>query len=842
MPDAINMPPGLEELIKEDRWLCWKWVKGSNGKPTKPPFRADNPNVKAKTTDPQTWAPCAVAVQAYEQGLADGVGFALMGSGIAALDCDDCRDPATGVLAPWAQRLLERSNTYAEITPSRCGIRIIGKASGDKLHRQFSAPDGGKLEVYRGAVERYITISGDVLTPDVDQLGDINDLCDELVAEFDKRPPPPQQPGPNGDARSLEDLIANGCGTSYGGDKSRAVWRVINLMLDAGDDREKIARVLVNPANGISVHCLSKPGDPTDYARRQVDKAIRERAEEDDADVEIARLAGLPLLKYAKERTLAAKELGIPAGTLDRLVAEKRTKAGSDDTDKQGKAIEFPTIVPWPEPVNGAVLLDEIDRQFGRYMVMSATDKAVATIWVVHTHIFDKFVVTPRLSVRSPVKGCGKTHFFAVLGHFVARKVMAASITPAVVFRLIERYRPTLLIDEAAKMFLDESGEARRILNSGYRFDGAVLRNVGDSYEPRMFNVFAPVGFALIGTLPSDLHSRCICINLKKKLRGEKIEEYRIGRMGHLDELARKIVRWTSDNADAIANANPELPSSVINRDRDLWAVMFSIAKVAGGDWETRMKQAVDAIMPGDDDAELLEKLLVDIKVVFDEKGDEVTPTAMTAALVDMEGRPWAEMGKSRKELTTHKLSRMLQVPGVSVSSRQSKDGKSRVYVRDQFDDIFARYLPEDPGSKCQTVGNPIKTEGTDTSQGVSEGGVSDTSESVRNPMEIGVTDTLTLRQGVSGETALVETLDATRVAELAKWWRKQAKALPAEMSPAQIPVHLATQLRAFLANELAPSSIDAAIRQIGQAVRAANKTRKTKSARAKSMKQEGTP
>ena len=79
-------------------------------------------------------------------------------------------------------------------------------------------------------------------------------------------------------------------------------------------------------------------------------------------------------------------------------------------------------------------------------------------------------------------------------------------------------------------------------------------------------------------------------------------------------------------------------------------------------------------------------------------------------------------------------------------------------------------------------------------------------------------------------------------MAELAKWWRKQAKALPAEMSPAQIPVHLATQLRASLANELAPSSIDAAIRQIGQAVRAANKTRKTKSARAKSMKQEGAP
>jgi hypothetical protein len=76
-------------------------------------------------------------------------------------------------------------------------------------------------------------------------------------------------------------------------------------------------------------------------------------------------------------------------------------------------------------------------------------------------------------------------------------------------------------------------------------------------------------------------------------------------------------------------------------------------------------------------------------------------------------------MGKSRKPLTTHKLARMLQVPGVSVSSRQTKDGKARAYVRDQFDDIFARYLAGDTCSKCQSVVNPIKTEGTDTSVSV---------------------------------------------------------------------------------------------------------------------------
>jgi hypothetical protein len=277
MSNAIIIPACLEEQTKESRWVVWKWVNGTNGKPTKPPFRADDPSVKAKCNDPRTWAPYDVAKQAYEQGLADGEGLALKDSGLAAIDCDDCRDPKTSALAPWAQRLLDSSGSYAEVTPSGEGIRIIGLARGGKLHRKLPAPDGGSVEVYRDC-ERYIAVTGNTLTPDVEQLGNIDALCDQVVAEFDQKKPPPQQPAPNGDGRSLEDLIQNGCGTSFGGDKSRATWRVINLMLEQGDDREKIARVLVNPANGISTHCLSKPEDPMAYALRQIDKAISKRA------------------------------------------------------------------------------------------------------------------------------------------------------------------------------------------------------------------------------------------------------------------------------------------------------------------------------------------------------------------------------------------------------------------------------------------------------------------------------------------------------------------------------------------------------------------------------------
>jgi hypothetical protein len=48
------------------------------------------------------------------------------------LDIDDCRDPETGeITLPWVRDLLERLGTYAEVSPSGKGIRIVGWARRD---------------------------------------------------------------------------------------------------------------------------------------------------------------------------------------------------------------------------------------------------------------------------------------------------------------------------------------------------------------------------------------------------------------------------------------------------------------------------------------------------------------------------------------------------------------------------------------------------------------------------------------------------------------------------------------------------------------------------------------
>ena len=91
-----------------------------------------------------------------------------------------------------------------------------------------------------------------------------------------------------------------------------------------------------------------------------------------------------------------------------------------------------------------------------------------------------------------------------VLERLCRKALMASSLTPAAIYWVVDREKPTLLIDEA-DTFLPENGELRGILNSGHRNGGSVIRTVGEEYEPRSFSTYSACAIALIGKLPATL-------------------------------------------------------------------------------------------------------------------------------------------------------------------------------------------------------------------------------------------------------------------------------------------------------------------------------------------------
>jgi hypothetical protein len=688
--------------------MCWKWVIRKKGKPTKPPFRADAPGKHASSTDPATWSDIATAMLAYTKGKVHGIGFALFQSDIGAIDIDDCRNKETGDLHPWAVAVVARSNTYCEVTPSQEGIRVIGRCAGSPVHRKFNVADGVSCELYRGA-SRFITISGQQIG-DVGELGNVDELIDTLLVELEsakqskqKKKQQKKKAGGGPQKHDLASLIKDGCGTDFGSDRSRATWYVIHQLLKRGDDEEMIVATIIDPKNGISAHCLDQ-ANPEGYARRQVENAQREREKNsgDGDDAEIERLAKLPLVKYERARKAAAEKLGARASMLDRAVKQKRAELGLDGDDgRQGRAISFPESEIWPDPVDGVALLDALSNVIKRHVVIAKHSRDLAALWAVHTYLLDAFMITPRLAVRSPVKRCGKTTLLDVLTRLVHRPLPAANISAAAVFRVVEGHRPCLLIDEA-DTFLRDNEELRGVLNSGHRRGGSVLRTTGDDHEPRSFATYAACVIALIGQLPGTLSDRSVTIDLKRRLSSESIEPFRLDRTEHLDVLARQAARWAKDNAEAVRAADPAMPEGIYNRDADNLRPLLAIADTAGGNWPERARKPAVAShsAEGDDDASRMEQLLADIRNIG--KGKVAMPSAdLVKALVELEGRPWAEMGTNHKPLTQNGLARMLKPLGIAPKQIRFTAVDSRKgYWLHHFKEAFERYLPPEGGSE----------------------------------------------------------------------------------------------------------------------------------------------
>jgi primase-polymerase (primpol)-like protein len=163
-PITRNIP---EALTERPQWVCWRHEERDE-KLTKVPF-APHTGSYASSTDLMTWTTFEDTLAAYRasEGFYDGIGFVFSSADpFVGIDLDDCRDPATGEISPWAKKILERvQKGYVEISPSGTGIHIIVRgAVRDGRTRKKVRLEGeviGEIEMYgRG---RFFTVTGEPL-------------------------------------------------------------------------------------------------------------------------------------------------------------------------------------------------------------------------------------------------------------------------------------------------------------------------------------------------------------------------------------------------------------------------------------------------------------------------------------------------------------------------------------------------------------------------------------------------------------------------------------------------------------------------------------------------------
>src|SRR5690242_17252237 len=62
-----------------------------------------------------------------------------------------------------------------------------------------------------------------------------------------------------------------------------------------------------------------------------------------------------------------------------------------------------PSAIAATSPVN---VLDLVVRLVKNHVAVNADEALVIALWILHTYVFDRFSITPRLALLSPVRGC----------------------------------------------------------------------------------------------------------------------------------------------------------------------------------------------------------------------------------------------------------------------------------------------------------------------------------------------------------------------------------------------------------------------------------------------------
>jgi hypothetical protein len=98
------------------------------------------------------------------------------------------------------------------------------------------------------------------------------------------------------------------------------------------------------------------------------------------------------------------------------------------------------------------------------HIAITPEERVAITLWVLHTYIFDRYGVTPRLALLSPVRGCGKTTLLVLLDVLTKDPDRADNVTAASLYYELDRGSRTLLLDEGDNLGLLHNPVLRTVL------------------------------------------------------------------------------------------------------------------------------------------------------------------------------------------------------------------------------------------------------------------------------------------------------------------------------------------------------------------------------------------
>lgn len=406
----------------------------------------------------------------------------------------------------------------------------------------------------------------------------------------------------------------------------------------------------------------------------------------------VNRLANLHPLQYEKVRSTEARALGLRATVLDAEVKRARKEGGKTDSP-------FEEVGLWQDPVDGTALLTTITATVRRFIICDQTTAQAVALWVAMTWFIDVVQVAPLAVITAPEKRCGKSLLLSLIGRLAFQPITTSSIKPATLFRMIDLWNPTLLIDET-DAFMKGDEELRGLINCGHTRDSAfIYRCVGDDHTPTKFNAWGAKALSGIGHLADTLMDRSIILELRRKLPHESVDRIRYADPRLFEDLRSKLARFADDNGERVRLARPDLPCSLNDRAQDNWEPLLAIATVAGGDWH-KIATATALKISGGESLSLSvgTELLSDIQEIFEHKAiDRISTADLIKELIADDEKPWATFNKGFP-IKPRQIAAKLKGYGIhSKTIRIGYGDTPKGYEINQFKESFSRYIPDNP-------------------------------------------------------------------------------------------------------------------------------------------------
>ncbi|HUS98889.1 MAG TPA: hypothetical protein VMY59_01040 [Candidatus Thermoplasmatota archaeon] len=335
-------------------------------------------------------------------------------------------------------------------------------------------------------------------------------------------------------------------------------------------------------------------------------------------------------------------------------------------------------------------LVEQINKFIYEWLDVSDEHREIAAYYIVLTWIYDRLDTIPYLRALGDM-ATGKGRYINTIGKLCYKPIpIGASPTPAVIFRLIEAWRGSLIINEFNPQKSDESDIIMQILNNGFERGLPIWRVNEDTRKVEAFESFGPKIFgARKNNRDNAFESRCLTENMHETLREdipdklppqfeEEQQELRCKLLDfRMKALNKTMTEYYSRKLNCIANRRVKqtiTPFIILTEfDKDLMTVFN---KIAEGQYQKTLVTNVES-----PEGQYLQ--------IFIDLMNEPLPEIQSKNIKDA-------LLQEGIERSTSTITRCLK--GIGFTPHKSKDGKRRVLNVEEkyFKKIVEKYIAID--------------------------------------------------------------------------------------------------------------------------------------------------